>query len=410
MAKKIFYGWWIVFACFLIGFYVGSVVFFGFTAFFEPIREEFGWSYTQISIAASLRGLEMGLFAPLIGYFADRFGSRKVSLCGVIAVGCGIILLSRTQSLLPFYFSFIVIGLGAAGCAGVVLTTAVGNWFHKKIGLAIGVTISGFGLSGLFIPLIVHLIEMHGWRTTLIILGVGMWALGIPLSLIIRDKPEQYGDLPDGGMERKTVQDGKLENQEKEVGFKEAIRHRAFLYLVLVDAIRMLGVMAVITHVMPYLSSVGIPRSTAGLVAGAIPVVSIIGRLGLGQLADVFDKKILMILSLLLMSLGLMAFCYVQSGWLIILFLMFFSPGFGGMMVLRGAFVREYFGRGSLGKLLGLIRGSAALGGILGPTLAGMTFDALGNYQPIWLIFSALSALGIIFILKIEKTPAWTLR
>jgi MFS family permease len=409
MAKKIFYGWWIVLACFLIGFYVGSVVFFGFTAFFEPIREEFGWSYTQISIAASLRGLEMGLFAPLIGYFADRFGSRKVSLCGVIAVGWGIILLSRTQSLLPFYFSFVVIGLGATGCAGIVLTTAVGNWFHKKIGLAIGVTISGFGLSGLFIPLIVRLIETHGWRTTLIILGVGMWALGIPLSLIIRDKPEQYGDLPDGGKEKKTVQDGKMENQEKEVGFKEAIRHRAFLYLVFVEAIRMLGVMAVITHVMPYLSSVGIPRSTAGLVAGAIPVVSIIGRLGLGQLADVFDKKILMVVSLLLMSLGLVAFCYVQSGWLIILFLMFFSPGFGGMMVLRGAFVREYFGRGSLGKLLGFIRGSAALGGILGPILAGMAFDALGNYQPIWLIFSALSALGIIFILKIEKTPAWTL-
>lgn len=406
MAKRIFYGWWIVLACFLIGFYVGSVVFFGFTAFFEPIREEFGWTYTQISIAASLRGLEMGLFAPLIGYLADRFGPRKVSFCGVIAVGFGIILLSRTQALLPFYFSFIVIGMGAAGCAGVVLTTAVGNWFHKKVGLAIGVTISGFGLSGLFIPLIVRLIEMYGWRTTLIILGVGMWALGVPLSLIIRDRPEQYGDIPDGEKAAKDFQDSKFESPENEMGFKEAVRQRAFLYLVFVDAIRMLGVMAVITHVMPYLSSVGIPRATAGLVAGAIPVVSIIGRLGLGQLADVFDKKILMAISLLLMAMGLVAFCYVQTGWLIIIFLMLFSPGFGGMMVLRGAFVREYFGRRSLGKLLGLIRGSAAMGGIIGPTLAGFAFDALGKYQPIWLAFSVFSALGIIFILKIQKAPA----
>lgn len=406
MAKRIFYGWWIVLACFLIGFYVGSVVFFGFTAFFEPIREEFGWTYTQISIAASLRGLEMGLFAPLIGYLADRFGPRKVSFCGVIAVGFGIILLSRTQALLPFYFSFIVIGMGAAGCAGVVLTTAVGNWFHKKVGLAIGVTISGFGLSGLFIPLIVRLIEMYGWRTTLIILGVGMWALGVPLSLIIRDRPEQYGDIPDGEKAAKDFQDSKFESPENEIGFKEAVRQRAFLYLVFVDAIRMLGVMAVITHVMPYLSSVGIPRATAGLVAGAIPVVSIIGRLGLGQLADVFDKKILMAISLLLMAMGLVAFCYVQTGWLIIIFLMLFSPGFGGMMVLRGAFVREYFGRRSLGKLLGLIRGSAAMGGIIGPTLAGFAFDALGKYQPIWLAFSVFSALGIIFILKIQKAPA----
>lgn len=403
MARKIFYGWWIVLACFLIGLYVGSVVFFGFTAFFEPIREEFGWSYTQISLAASLRGLEMGLFAPLVGYLADRFGPRKITFYGVIMVGLGMILLSRMQSLLLFYSSFVLIGLGAAGCAGVVLTTAVGNWFHKKVGLAIGVMVSGFGVSGLFIPLIVRLIEILGWRHTLILLGAGLWALCLPLSLIIRNKPEQYGDFPDGEKTGKTPRNGKSGDPEKEMSFKEAIRRRAFLYLTFVDGIRMMGVMAVVTHVMPYLSSVGVPRSTAALVAGAIPVVSIIGRLGLGRLADVFNKKILIALSLLLMALGMTAFCYIQRGWFpIIVFLALFSPGFGGMMVLRGAFVREYFGRSSLGKLLGLIRGAAAAGGIIGPTLAGFAFDILGNYHEIWLAFSAITALGIIFILKIK--------
>jgi len=73
MSKKFFYGWWIVLACFFIGLYVGGAVFYGFTAFFEPIRKEFGWTYTQISFAASLRGMEMGLFAPLVGFLADRF-------------------------------------------------------------------------------------------------------------------------------------------------------------------------------------------------------------------------------------------------------------------------------------------------------------------------------------------------
>ena len=78
MTKGIFYGWWIVLAGFLIGLYVGSVVFFGFTAFVEPLKREFGWTYTQISLAASLRGLEMGIFAPLVGFLADRFGSRRL--------------------------------------------------------------------------------------------------------------------------------------------------------------------------------------------------------------------------------------------------------------------------------------------------------------------------------------------
>jgi MFS family permease len=80
MTKKIFYGWWIVLSCFLIGLYVSGITFYGFTAFFDPLIKEFGWSYTQVSFAASLRGLEMGVFAPLIGFLVDRWGSRKVIL------------------------------------------------------------------------------------------------------------------------------------------------------------------------------------------------------------------------------------------------------------------------------------------------------------------------------------------
>ena len=69
---EVFYGWWIVFACFIIALYMSGVVFYGFTAIFEPIADEFGWSYTEISIAASIRGLEAGLLAPFVGLLVDR--------------------------------------------------------------------------------------------------------------------------------------------------------------------------------------------------------------------------------------------------------------------------------------------------------------------------------------------------
>ena len=93
MPGKIFYGWWIVLACFIINLYVGSVVFFGFTALFEPLIREFNWSYTQVSLGASIRGFEMGIMAPLIGFLVDRFGSRKLLVAGVISVGFGLIAL-----------------------------------------------------------------------------------------------------------------------------------------------------------------------------------------------------------------------------------------------------------------------------------------------------------------------------
>ena len=116
MIKKVFYGWWIVLSCSIIGLYVSGTVFFGFTAYFEPLIEEFGWSYTQVSFAKSLRGLEMSIFAPLLGFLVDRVGSRKLILCGTIMVGFGLILLSITQSLAMFYASFLLLSFGAGGC------------------------------------------------------------------------------------------------------------------------------------------------------------------------------------------------------------------------------------------------------------------------------------------------------
>jgi len=400
--KKVFYGWWIVGACFLIGLYVGGVVFYGFTAFFEPIRREFGWSYTQISFAASLRGLEMGLFAPMVGFLVDRFGPRKLIFLGTILVGFGLILLSRTQSLTMFYGSFLLIAFGAGGCTMLVMMSAVANWFRKKVSIALGVMVSGVGASGVLVTLIVHLINVYGWRTSLILLGVGMWVLGIPLSFVIRNRPEQYGCLPDGEVSGEPISGIQIKEEAVEISLREACGKRFFWYLNIVEAIRFITISAVNIHVMPYLSSIGIPRTTAGIAAGAIPLFSIMGRFGFGWLGDVFDKRHMMAMTFGIISLGMLAFCYVHVIWAALLFLLIFPLGYGGGIVLRGAILREYFGRNSFGKILGLIYGSAAVGGIIGPTLAGWVFDTLGYYHVVWLGFSGLNVLAIRLIMKMR--------
>lgn len=402
MSKKIFYGWWIVSACFLLSLYVSSVIFYGFTAFFEPLVKDFGWSYTQISFAASLRGLEMGLLFPLIGFLVDRFGSRKLIFCGVVVVGFGLLVLSFTQSLAMFYGSFLLLGFGVGGVSSVVSMTVVANWFRKKVGIALGVMMSGFGASGLLVPVIVRLIDVYNWRNTLIILGLGMWSLGIPLSFVIRNRPEQYGYLPDGTSSSAQGGDNEIQDKAVEIGVKEALKDKSFWYLNIAETIRFMALAAVVTHVMPYLSSVGISRASAGLVAGAIPLFSIIGRFGLGWLGDILDKRYVMAMAFLSMSLGMLAFGYVQVTWLLFLFLVLFSSGSGGSMVLRGAILREYFGRDSLGKILGITMGFASIGGIIGPTLAGWVFDTLGSYHLIWFVFSGIIGLAIGLILKIR--------
>src|SRR4030042_1775528 len=402
MTKKIFYGWWIVLACFFISFYVSGIVFYGFTAFFEPLVKEFGWSYAQISFAASLRGLELGIFAPVIGFLVDRFGSRKILFYGIITVGLGLISLSLTRSLPMFYSSFLLLAFGAGGCTTVVTMTAVANWFDKNVGKALGVMSCGIGASGLIVPLIIQLINLYNWRTTLIILGFGMWILGLLLSLVIRNKPEKYGYLPDGEL----VQDPNIHLEKKVnvcgIGFKEVLKQKAFLYLMMVDVIRMTIVFSVITHVMPYLSSVGIPRTTAGIVAGAIPLISIVGRFGFGWLGDVYDKRYLLKMAFSLIGIGMLILCFVQYVYFIPLFLILFSPGLGGSLVLGRTILREYFGKNSFGKILGIILGFASIGGIIGPTLAGWVFDVSRDYRFIWLAFLGLNFVAIGLISKIE--------
>jgi len=405
MIKKIFYGWWIVLACSLIGLYVAGTITYGFTAFFEPIRKEFGWSYTQISFAASLRGLEMGIFAPLIGFLVDRFGPRKLILWGTITVGFGLILLSFTHSLGMFYAAFLLFAFGAGGCTSVVTMTAMANWFHRKVGLALGLMGSGFGAAGLMVVLIVSLIDIYQWRSTLIILGVGMWALGIPLSLVVRDRPEHYGYSPDGEVSSPHVESHDMQDTGAEITLRQAIKMRSFLYLNITEFIRFMALLAVVTHIMPYLSSLGIPRETGGIIAGAIPLLSIIGRFGLGWLGDVFDKRYLLAVATGLSSLGLLALSYAQVRWAIVPFLLLLPLGYGGCLILRSSILREYFGRDSFGKMIGLIMGSASVGGIIGPTLAGWGFDTVGSYQPIWLLFCGLNGLATVLALRIKRSP-----
>ena len=402
--KTIFFGWWITAACFLISLYVGGVAFFGLTAFFEPMIEEFGWSYTQVSLAASLRGLEMGIFAPLVGFLVDRFGCRKLIFFGALTVGCGLLLLSQTRTLGMFYGAYLLLAFGAGGCTSVVLMVIVANWFKKNIGKAMGIMTSGYGASGLLIPLIVRLIDAYNWRTAMIIMGLGMWLVGIPVAAFLRNRPEDCGYQPDGLATLPVPGEPETDPPviETVVTFKEVIRNHSFWHIILIDVIRMLVATTLVLHVMPYLGEIGFERTTAGIVAGAIPLLSIIGRFGFGWFADVFEKRRVMTAAYVLMAIGMLLFCFVRIHWIVLLFLPIFSVGFGGSMVIRGTILREYYGTHALGKMLGIVLGAASIGGIIGPTLAGWAYDTTGSYRLVWPACFLVMTASIFFSLNIR--------
>jgi len=284
-----------------------------------------------------------------------------------------------------------------------VSMSAVAHWFQKNTGKAFGVMSSAFGASGLMVPFIVWLIDAFNWRSALIILGVGLWIFGIPLSFVIRNKPEQSSSLADGVSPDDTA--SRHENQAKnvQVNLKEALKNRSFIYLVVAETIRTTTVLAVVTHVMPYLSHVGISRATASLVAAGIPLGSIAGRFGFGWVSDVYEKKYVMALAYFLMGAGLVMFCFVQVKWFLPLFLLLFCLGFGGATVLRVAILKDYFGTASFGKMLGIVMGAASIGSVLGPTLAGWVFDTFTNYRSAWLVLIGLMVVAIVMIVNLKE-------
>ncbi|MFC1846091.1 MFS transporter [Chloroflexota bacterium] len=383
----------------------------GFTAFFEPIVQEFGWSFAQVSLAASLRGAELGLFAPVIGLLVDRWGPRRLIFAGLLLVGFGMVFLSRINSLGMFYLGFVIITLGMSGLSPTVVFTAIAQWFRKRLGIATAIAGSGFALGGLLIVVVVKLIDLFDWRTAIFILGITVMVTCLPISLLIRHKPEQYGYLPDGEKKKSIDREDTVpaETDEDHITVKQIVKNRTFWHIGLAMMFHYFAMSTVMIHVMPYLSTVGVIRSTASLVAMAVPLFSIVGRIISGLLGDRFNKKRIATVLFAVTALGLLCFIYTSSEvmWLLIPFIILFGIGWGSNNTLRAAMIRERFGRSKFGTILGFTMGLSGLASIIGPYFTGWIYDTLGDYRVAWF---AITILVIVAVFIIATTPKMTAR
>jgi sugar phosphate permease len=230
----------------------------------------------------------------------------------------------------------------------------------------------------------------------------------IPLSLVIRDKPEKYGWLPDGETVKTDVTTGNkvaVEDSGREFTVKEALKTRAFWQLALAMVFQILMVNAVTTHMLPYLSSIGISRTTASLVASAVPLTSVLGRFGFGWSSDRIQQRWIMAFGYALMGIGMLFFTLSAKAGIFFLIpsILFFSVGFGGNATVRASVIRDYYGRKHFGAIHGLTMGPAVIGNLVGPPLAGWFYDTQGSYQNIWLILTVLAVIPLVLMLTMSK-------
>ena len=255
--------------------------------------------------------------------------------------------------------------------------------------------------------MIARLIDIYEWRVTATILALGMLGIVLPLSFLFRHKPEQYGYSSDGIVKDTTVLDNGLtglQAVEVDIRAKKAIKSSTFWHIAVAYLCHAVLLGAVATHVMPYLSSVGIARSMSSLVATGIPLMSIGGRLGLGWLGDRTNRRLVVAGAFAMMGLGLFCFDYasIQGSWLLVPFLVTFGFGYGGCIALRAALVREYFGRTNFGTIFGVVVGMGMLGQAIGAPITGWVYDNWGSYQNVWFVFVAVAIIALISVLTIR--------
>jgi len=293
----------------------------------------------------------------------------------------------------------------------VVMNATIANWFTKRRSRALTFIYAGYGVSGLLVPLVRLFIGEFGWRESLIIVGVMLWIVGIPLSLLMRHRPNQYGYLPDGETRPITTDSVDAISQlsvETDIDYtvKEALRTKTFWLLGFVFFFQHIGTSAVMVHIVPYLESVDVPGQMAAWAVTGMTVCSLIGRLGFGLLGDFANKRYLIAIALSFQAAGLFIFSLIDGdkSWLIIPFLLTYAPGYGGPIPLRPALQGDYFGTRHFGAIMGLMLVITMLGGLVSPVFAGWVFDVTGGYRSAWQIF-ALTTVPAIPLVLLAKPP-----
>jgi sugar phosphate permease len=412
--KRIFYGWYMVGASCAMQFIQSTLLLQSFGAYFAVLRDDRGWSKTELSGAAALHQVEAAILGPLLGWLIDRFGPQWVIRAGVVSFGVGFILLSTVDSLFAFYGAFIVTALGASLCGFFPLSVALIHWFERHRARALSSLQTGVALGGLALPAVAWALTTWGWRTTAFASGIIVIVICLPLSFIIRRSPEDIGEVMDGigSRSRDPVPNSVKESKETIHDFtaREALRTPAFWLLSLGHGFALFVVMAVNTHAITHMKEdLGYTIEAASL-AITLQTVAQLGGVGLGAwMGDRFEKRIVSAICMLGHMIGLLLLTYATGPAMIVAYAILHGTAWGLRGSLMQAIRADYFGRTAIGMILGFSSMITVIGQIGGPMIAGIFADMTGNYRLGFTTLALLAGLGSAFFL-LAKRPAWPMR
>jgi sugar phosphate permease len=398
----IFYGWWAIALAATV--MILSIVpfFHSMTAWFVVLERQFGWNRTQLSLAFSLSRVEGGIMGPLEGLLIDKLGARRMVIIGTTILGLGFLMFGQIQELWQFYVAFLVMSLGGGLGTWLPMMTVLNSWWVRRRATSMSWVLVGYRLGVVaLVPLLTWAIDdsQFGWKAGATGIGVVILMAAIPISRAVRNRPEDYGELPDGVAQAPvTAAAGGTEVpsasvDERSFTWQEAIRTKPFWLMSIGHACCTTVIVTIMVHLGPMLVDRGFSLQTVGFVISMYTAIGIGSTLVGGHIGDRIPIRQAIFGFSILQSLGVIVLLTAYTLPTVFLFaiLMGLGEGRGSLTTaIRGV----YFGRKSFASIMGMsmVPMNALL--LIAPLFAGYMFDQTGSYLIPFVSVALVSSTG----------------
>lgn len=373
--------------------------------FRTPLQELLGISATESLLPFTTLLVVFAVLMPITGFYIDRFGSRKVTAVGGVIMGVGYILSSFASNITTLVLTYgVIAGIGVGIAYGVPLAV-VARWFPERKGLAVGLTVVGFGLSPLITaPIARNLIATRGVLPTFITLGIAFTLIVLVISLTMKMPPAQWA--PAG-------QAAKPTGVSLSSSSTPLLQSRSFYGLWLCYVIGTFVGLASIGIASPVAQEIiKLDPNTAALSVSLFAIFNGLGRPFFGWFTDRFTARTAAIASYMLIIIGsimmLNASAEQTATYLIAFCLFTFS--LGGWLAIAPTSTLTLFPAEDYAKNYGIVFTAFGVGALLGTLLAGRLRDLMGSYTAFFYPTMILATVGIaIAVFMLKKHPATSL-
>ena len=379
---------YIVATAFLSLFAIVGIAFYGLPFFFDFMTKDFGWSRTTVTSGNALAKL---IVAPSFGFIAgwliDRYGPRRLMLIGSLFMGVALIGLGFTGgSLMLFYMFYFFNALGYIFGGPLPCQVLISRWFDKNRGKAMGIAYLGIGAGGTLVPQIAARLESgFGWNIALACLGLLVMASSMPLVFFIKHP-------------KKTEKKAEKKPETPATPIRSILTNPNF-YLLGFGSMCAIGVVGGVgQHLKLYLRDMNYSQEQAANVMSLVLMMSLIGRVLMGWLADLLSRKYVMILIYLMVASAIPLLLLSDFSGKLTIFAIIYGIGLGGDYMIIPLMAGDLFGLKTLGRTMGIILVADGVAESMLPMLVGATHDATGNYMLGFTILICVALTGALII------------